>query len=216
MNETNTVPTTPTAPVPTPAIPLLPGHVKDAATNEQYIKLESTDAEGKVVNANTVAWLREFSDERAGLRFYRIGFIPGEKTQDDPDGELSATQAAISKYGAAFVNNAVDGKLEQLTRNKVNTGVIGKFEQPEELAKQIAMLKKNNENGIIFSVENALAFEPGVREKGAAGYMLDAKKLHAEAMSLPIDSLERKEKLEQAYAAHAKAAEIMFANSGLM
>jgi len=147
--------------------------VVDSKSGETYVQREGTMR----------IYLAEFGGQYKGLRYNVPQFVANVADDVSPDTEdgkklieeknMKAVADMANKYGWEKVCYLANTALGQNTRNKVTSTRIPHFEDKAAESAKLQELIANNPE--IFTVEEAEAFIPGVREITSNGFIALAK-----------------------------------------
>ena len=155
----------------------IPGYTldEDYNTGENYIQREGTER----------IYLNEFGGASKGLQYHIVQFVPAipSDATDEQKEQLffNALQQAGSRYGNEKVLDLFNVALAQNVRTKVLNSRVPSFKDEKATKDAVANLVKTNP--CIFSVEDAIAFVPGVREISYNGYLNLSKLANKEGNS---------------------------------
>ena len=80
--------------------------------------------------------------------------------------QATTVQAAVDRYGADLLLTLINQGLTVRIGQKVKSQKIPKGDTEEAVAKNLQALLASNPDGLIFSVDEAKAYRPGVRGPG--------------------------------------------------
>jgi len=189
MSETNTPPVATAAPE-KPKLPLLPGHILDVESGDQYIEREFTSGEGEDKQTFKYRlYLRGFDDN--GLRIYVPSVIGNASADTD-------VIALVNRYGSSVVRDWCNAAAALAVRNKAIRGSVLYLDNGPAKDKAIAAAEATD-NGVIFTADQADEWRPGSREKTSTGWfkLYNAKKIEMQKETDPEKKRERFIELQQ-------------------